>query len=60
MVLAVNWSERFQDGIAAIFAFIPELIGALLILVIGYFVAKLIASAVAGLLHRADDVLQGH
>ncbi|MDQ3670306.1 MAG: hypothetical protein M3377_08530 [Actinomycetota bacterium] len=53
MVLAVDWGERFQSGIAAVFAFIPELIGALLILVIGYFVAKVIAAAISRLLERA-------
>jgi hypothetical protein len=55
MVLASEhtWGDKIENGFAAIFEFIPELIAALLILVIGYFVAKIIAGAVSRLLRRA-------
>ncbi len=55
MVLASNhtWSDSIENGFTAIFGFIPELLGALAILIVGYFVAKLIAGAVSRVLHRA-------
>jgi small-conductance mechanosensitive channel len=55
MVLASEhtWGDKVENGFAAIFGFIPELIAALLILVIGYFVAKIVAGAIARLLRRA-------
>jgi hypothetical protein len=54
MVLAENhtWGDRLENGFTAIFGFIPELIGALLILIIGYFVAKVLGSLVTRLLQR--------
>jgi hypothetical protein len=50
MLVASNHTvgDDLRDGFTAIFAFIPELIAALLILVLGYFVAKI----VGGLLTR--------
>ena len=54
MVLATEhtWGDKLENGFAAIFAFIPELIGALLILIIGFFVAKIIGNVVTRLLRR--------
>ncbi|MDQ4019244.1 MAG: hypothetical protein M3188_05325 [Actinomycetota bacterium] len=54
MVLAENhtWGDRLENGFTAIFGFIPELIGALVILIIGYFVAKVLGSLVTRLLQR--------
>jgi hypothetical protein len=54
MVLADShtWRDDAENGLTAIFGFIPELLGALAILIIGYFVAKLIASGVSRLLQR--------
>ena len=54
MVLASEhtWGDKIENGFAAIFEFIPELIAALLILVIGYFVAKIIAGVITKLLQR--------
>lgn len=45
-----NSVQRFLNDV---FAWLPELIGALLILAIGYFVAKLIGNLVGRALHRA-------
>ena len=48
--------EEFQNGLgdawASVATFLPKLLGFLLILVIGYFVAKLIEKAVDGILER--------
>ena len=54
MVLANNhtWGDKIENGFTAIFGFIPELIAALVILVIGYIVAKILAGLVARLTHR--------
>src|SRR5688572_24859765 len=51
MLIASNhtWVDKLENGFTAIFGFIPELIGALVILAIGYLIAKI----VAGVLRRA-------
>ena len=56
MVIASNhtWVDKLENGFTAIFSFIPELIGALVILVIGYLVAKLVAGALRRILERAS------
>ena len=62
MILAdVDVSASVQRAVNEFFAFIPELIAALLIVIVGYFVAKLIGRLVARLLHRAgfDRALHG-
>ena len=48
-----TWGDKIENGFTAIFGFIPELIGALIVLVIGYFVAKIVASVMTKLLRRA-------
>ncbi len=48
-----TWSDKLRNGFDELFAFIPNLIAFLAILIIGYFVAKLIASAVRRLLERS-------
>ncbi len=55
MIVATShtWGDKLRDGFEEFFAFIPNLIAFLAILVIGYIVAKLIASAVRRLLQRA-------
>src|SRR5215218_9275463 len=42
--------ESLQDGLSAFFAFIPQLIGAILILVVGYIVARILQTLVARVL----------
>lgn len=51
-VLAVEWSQGIEDAWADIATFIPKLIGFLIILIIGYIVAKLIAKAAGAVLER--------
>ena len=55
MILGSNhtWGDKIENGFTAIFAFIPELIAALIVLIIGYFVAKIVAGVISRLLHRA-------
>jgi len=45
--------DRMQNAISVFFAWLPSLLGALVILVIGYFVAKILGNVVAGVLQRA-------
>ena len=47
-----NIQESFTNVLDKIIGFLPEVIGALLILIIGYFVAKLIARIVRKALHK--------
>jgi hypothetical protein len=49
----VNVSRSVQEALDQLFAFLPALIGALLILIIGYFVARLVGRLIASALHRA-------
>jgi hypothetical protein len=61
MILAdVDISTSIQQGLDELFAFIPELIAAIVILVLGFFVAKVIANIVGRLLARSglDRTLQ--
>ncbi len=54
MLLATShtWSDKFRNGFEGLFDFLPNLIGFLAVLVIGYFVAKVVAGVVAKLLGR--------
>ncbi len=45
-------SQSFQDGLANVFDYIPQIIGALVLLLIGYFVAKIIEFVVRKVLRR--------
>ena len=42
--------ESLQEGLSAFFAFIPQLIGAILILIVGYVVARILQTLVARVL----------
>lgn len=44
--------QALQDGLAAALEFLPKLIGFLLILIIGYFVAKILAKIIAKVLQK--------
>jgi small-conductance mechanosensitive channel len=46
VVLAVDVGDSFQQTLDEFFAFLPDLLGALLILVIGYFIAKAVSALV--------------
>jgi len=52
MLIAVEWSQGIEDAWSDIASFIPKLFGFLIILIIGYFIAKLIAKAVGAILER--------
>ena len=49
---AVDFDSTVTDGVATVTTFIPKLIGFLLILLIGYFIAKLVAKVVDRVLER--------
>lgn len=51
--LAVDWEGPITDGFRDVATFVPKLLGFLLILVVGYFIAKLVAKVVDTLLERA-------
>ena len=48
-----TWGDKLQDGFQGLFDFLPHLIGFIAVLVIGYFVAKLVAGALSKVLERA-------
>jgi hypothetical protein len=45
--------DRMQEAITVLFAWLPSLLGAIVVLIIGYFVAKILGKLVARLLQRA-------
>ena len=51
-LFAVDLTTSLQQGLDSFFKFIPNLIGFLVILIVGYFVAKLVKSVVAKLLDK--------
>ena len=59
LLSAVDLSNSLQQGLNSLFGFIPNLIGFLVILVVGYFVAKILKSVTAKLLAKVglDDHL---
>ena len=48
-----TWGDKLRDGLQGLFDFLPHLVGFIAVLVIGYFVAKLIAGALSKVLERA-------
>ena len=59
MLAAVEISNSVQQGLDSMFGFIPNLIGFLLILIVGYFVARIVKTVVSKLLDKVglDDHL---
>jgi hypothetical protein len=51
-MLAIDFEQGFEEAWERIITFVPKLVGFLLILLIGYFVAKLLARVVDRLLER--------
>ena len=51
-LIAVEWSQGIEDAWSDIASFVPKFIGFLIILVIGYFVAKAISKIVEAILER--------
>jgi hypothetical protein len=54
LLSAVDLSDSLQRGLDALFGFIPNLIGFLVILAAGYFLAKIVKSVIAKLLDKVD------
>ena len=52
LLSAVDLSNSLQQGLDALFGFIPNLIGFLVILVVGYFLAKIVKSVIAKVLDK--------
>jgi len=50
--LAIDFTQPFEDAFSKLLSFIPNLLGALVILVVGYFVAKVLGKLVGTLLGR--------
>lgn len=50
---AVSIGDSVQQGLDKLFAFLPNLVGALVILVVGYFIARIIRTIVSRLSMRA-------
>ncbi|HZX08305.1 mechanosensitive ion channel family protein [Kribbella sp.] len=50
--LAINFTQPFENAFSKLLSFIPNLLGGLVILVIGYFVAKVIGNLVGRLLGK--------
>jgi hypothetical protein len=51
-MLAIEWEQGLNDAWARIATFVPKLLGFLVILLIGYFLAKALSRIVDGLLER--------
>lgn len=51
-MIAVEWSQGIENAWSDIASFVPKFVGFLIILIIGYIVAKLIAKAVGAILER--------
>jgi hypothetical protein len=53
MLIALNIGDSVERGFDTFFAWLPSLIGALVILLIGYIVAKIVGNVLARVLERA-------
>jgi hypothetical protein len=51
-VFAVDLTTSLQQGLDSLFEFIPNLIGFLVILIVGYFIARLVKSVIARVLDK--------
>jgi hypothetical protein len=52
VVAAVEWSQGIQDAWSNVATFVPKFIGFLVILIVGYLIAKLIGKAADAILER--------
>ena len=62
MIYAINIGDSVERGFDTFFAWLPALIGALVILIVGYIVAKVVGNLLARVLSRAGldrEVLTG-
>lgn len=51
-MIAVEWSQGIEDAWSDVASFVPKFLGFLVILIVGYFIAKLIGKAANALLER--------
>jgi mechanosensitive ion channel-like protein len=51
-LFAVDLTTSLQQGLDSLFEFVPNLIGFLVILIVGYFIAKLVKSVIARVLDK--------
>jgi hypothetical protein len=51
-LIAVEWSQGIEDAWSNVATFVPKFLGFLVILIVGYFVAKLIGKAADAILER--------
>ena len=60
-MITADIASRFEHGLTVLAAWLPRLVGALVILVIAWFVARLVGRLVGALLHRAgfDRAMHG-
>ncbi|WP_419994102.1 mechanosensitive ion channel family protein [Streptomyces boninensis] len=54
LALSVDFGQGFTDAMSSVISFIPKLIGFLVIMVIGWIIAKVIARACTALMHRLN------
>ena len=52
LLASIEWSQGIEDAWSEVAAFVPKLIGFLLVLLIGYFIAKAIANIADTALER--------
>ncbi|MCU1596008.1 MAG: hypothetical protein JWO12_3400 [Frankiales bacterium] len=52
-VASVDYQKSVTDGLSSVATFVPKLVGFLVILVVGYVIAKIVAKVVNALLERA-------
>jgi hypothetical protein len=60
LLSAVDLTTSLQQGLDSLFGFIPNLIGFLVILIVGYFVARIVKGVVAKLLYKVGLDRQLH
>jgi len=55
-----NIGNSLENGLTKVFDYVPQVLGALLLLIVGYLVAKVLQSVVRGVLHKVkfDQALQ--
>ena len=59
-MLTADIGNRFESGLSVLATWLPRLVGALVILIIAWFIARLVGRLVAAVLHRAgfDNTLK--
>ncbi len=53
-MLAIEWSQGIEDAWSDVASFVPKLIGALVVFVIGWFIAKLVRKVIVKVLNKIN------